>query len=411
MVRPAISPAMPADHALSRRLITLVFLGAALAPGLVLLARIWSSVEADGISVVTRKLPVVDFANLWAGGVLARAGNLVALFDEESYRAWLRTAFSPRYEDSEWSYPPAMLFLGVPFSLLPVIPAYLLWTAGTAVVLFVVLWRAGLSPAVAAVATLSPAMVQNIVFGQNGALTAALLCAALLLPQARPVAAGIGAGLLTLKPQLGLLLPVVYLAGRAWRAFMVAGAVAIALAAAATVAFGPQVWTLFWIRTRPLMMAVMEAPWPSGHLVNGVSVFFMARSLGFGLEAAHATQGIVTACAVVLAVRAWRMPDADPALRMALCVPLAFLATPYAYTYDLVALGAAVAVVLAHWGWRIGPITALAWLWPAVSAWFGSRGWMLSPLVLAAFAAVAWRALRRTRLRQAGPASAGVAPT
>ena len=47
---------------------------------------------------------------------------------------------------------------------------------------------------------LSPAMLQNVIFGQNGALSAALLWGALLFAPARPVAAGIGAGLLLLKP-------------------------------------------------------------------------------------------------------------------------------------------------------------------------------------------------------------------
>jgi hypothetical protein len=124
-------------------LVTLVGFGVALAPGLELLFLIWTNVGADGTSLVSRKLPVVDFANLWSGGYLARHADLATLFDADAYRAWLRAEFSPRYEDSEWSYPPATLLLGLPLSFLGILPAYLVWIVTTAGALFVTLRQAG----------------------------------------------------------------------------------------------------------------------------------------------------------------------------------------------------------------------------------------------------------------------------
>jgi hypothetical protein len=376
-------------------LFTLVCFGAALAPGLTLLFRIWTHVGEDGISLVTAKLPVVDFANLWSGGYLARHADLATLFDTDAYRAWLHVHFSPRYENSEWSYPPPMLLLGVPLSFLGIVPAYLVWVGGTAAALFATLRHAGLDRSIAIAVILSPAMLTNVIFGQNGALTAALLFTALLLAPARPVTAGIGAGLFILKPQLGILLPAVFLALRSWRAIAVAVTVAAGLGLLTAAAFGFDSWVLFWTRTRPLMVSVLEAPWPSGHLANGVTVFFMARAFGMALPIAYGLQGLATLCAAALAVRAWRNPAFDPALLAAFTVPLVFLATPYAYTYDLVALAVATAIVTAKRNWRFGPVTMLAWFWPGVSSLFGSIGWLLTPFVLAGFAAVVWRELRR----------------
>ena len=85
---------------------------------------------------------------------------------------------------------------------------------------------------------LSPAMLQNVIFGQNGALSAALLWGALLFAPARPVAAGIGAGLLLLKPHMDIILPVVFLARRSWRAVAVAIAVAAVLGLLTAATFG-----------------------------------------------------------------------------------------------------------------------------------------------------------------------------
>lgn len=382
-------------------LLALVCLGAALVPGLTLLFLIWAHVGEDGISLVTRKLPVVDFANLWSGGYLARHADLATVFDTDAYRAWLRAYFSPRYENSEWSYPPSMLLLGVPLSFLGIVPAYLVWIAATAAALFGTLRHAGLDRSIAIAVMISPAMLQNVIFGQHGALTAALLFGALLLASARPVVAGIGAGLFILKPQLGILLLVAFLARRSWRAIAVAVAVAAGLGLLTAAAFGMDCWVLFWTRTRPLMVAVLEAPWPSGHLANGVTVFFMARSFGLALPAAYGLQGLATLCAAALAARAWRNPAFDPALLAAFTAPLALLATPYAFTYDLVALAVATAIVMEKRSWRFEPVTMLAWVWPGVSLFFGSRGWLLTPFVLAAFAAVAWGELRRNPASQA----------
>ena len=390
-------------------LFTLICFGVALVPGITLLFRIWTHVGEDGISIVTAKLPVVDFANLWSGGYLARHADLATLFNTDAYRTWLHAHFSPRYQNSEWSYPPPMLLLGVPLSFLGIVPAYLAWVAGTAAVLFATLRRAGFGLSIAIAGVLSPAMLTNVIFGQNGALTAALLFAALLFAPTRPATAGVGAGLLILKPQFGILLPAVFLALRSWRTIAVAITAAVGLGLLTAAAFGFDSWVLFWTHTRPLMVSVLEAPWPSGHLANGVTVFFMARAFGVALPIAYALQGLATLCAVALAVRAWRNPAFDLALLAAFTVPLVFLATPYAYTYDLVALAVATAIVTAKRNWRFGPMTMLAWFWPGVSSFFGSMGWLLTPFVLAGFAAVAWSELRRDSARQ-GPAQTSLGP-
>lgn len=377
--------------------ITLALFGLALIPGLVALDVIWTLVGPDGISLVTHKLPVWDYANLWSGGTLARHGDLATLFDTESYRAWLRNHFSPRYEDSEWSYPPTMLLLGVPFSLLGVLPSYLLWVVTTAAALFVVLRQGGLHRSVAVVSMLSPAMVQSVIYGQNGALTAAFLCGGLLLVPRRQGAAGISAGLLLVKPQFAVLFPFIYLASRSWRAIAFAVTTVVVSAGTVYAAFGQSAWVLFWTRTRPLMTSVLEASWPAGHLVNGVTVFFAARAMGLGIKAAFLLQGISALGAGIVAVWAWRMPAADPALRMALTIPLALLATPYAYNYDLVALGVATVLLLSRNGWHFTAITATAWFWPGLAHHFGARGWLLSPCIFAVFAAAAWKAMKNER--------------
>ena len=81
--------------------------------------------------------------------------------------------------------------------------------------------------------------------GHNGFLTAALLGAALIQLDRRPLLAGLLIGLLAYKPQFGLLIPLVLAASGRWRAFFAAAATVIVLALLVTLAFGVDVWTAF----------------------------------------------------------------------------------------------------------------------------------------------------------------------
>src|SRR5207244_11228411 len=86
----------------------------------------------------------------------------------------------------------------------------------------------------------------NALVGQNGFLTAALIGGTLYLIPIRPVLAGICLGLLTYKPQYGLLFPIVLIAAGHWRVFISAGVTAVVLAPASWLALGTHSWLAFF---------------------------------------------------------------------------------------------------------------------------------------------------------------------
>jgi hypothetical protein len=372
-----------------------------LIPGVLLIVAVWQ-VDADGVSPVTAKWPTWDFTNLWAGGALAASGELPILFDPAEYSRWLRAVLSPRVADHEWSYPPTMLLLGVPLARLPLVPGYLVWTFGTLGLLWIALRAGGLSRAACAAAVLSPAMLNNAALGQNGALTAALLVGALLLADRRPVVAGILMGFLTVKPHLGLLLPVCVVASRNWRALGAAALTALAMVVAAGLVAGWDAWRLFFAVTAPTMRAILEAPWPSGYQVNAVTVFLSVRALGASVPFAYVAQAAAALACAALAWRIWRRDAADPHARMALTVALTLLASPYGYSYDMLALAAGVAALMALGQWRVTALEALVWLWPGLTHFVTQNYFPVSPLVTAAAAWLAWQRLRAPALAPAG---------
>ena len=91
-----------------------------------------------------------------------------------------------------------------------------------------------------------PAVMWNMLVGQNGFLTAALIGFMLLTLDTRPIVAGVLLGLLTYKPQFGILFPIVLAANGQWLVIAAASATAAFLIAASAAVFGIAAWSAFF---------------------------------------------------------------------------------------------------------------------------------------------------------------------
>src|SRR5690606_37646255 len=124
----------------------------------------------------------------------------------------------------------------------------------------------------------APALVANVLVGQNGFLTAALIGFALVFLQRRPVLAGICLGLLTYKPHFGILFPVALIAAGNWRAFFTAGVTAFALAAASVAVYGFAPWLAF-LRWLPVTSQAFLSE-GRAEIEKMQSLFALLRTLG-----------------------------------------------------------------------------------------------------------------------------------
>jgi len=390
-----ITDSFPRKSQGDRRFAAFVFVSGVLI-GLVYHAYLWQ-IGDNGLSALFDRLPYWDFTNLWAGSRMALDGDPATLFDADRYRSALREMLSPDLPNQEWSYPPSMLLVGTPLAVLPIGLAYLVWTFGTIVLLHCAIRPLRLPMPIHVAAVFSPAVAINAFFGQNGAFTAALLIGGLLAAPKRPILAGILFGLLTVKPQLGILVPFCLLASRNWRAIASATVTTVMLVLLTGLAFGFGTWTLFFSETRPLMTAIMEAPFPMPYHANALTVFIMARSLGAGIEASYIAQAVATVAAIASAAWLWLPSTAiDPRRRSLLTATLAIAATPYGYTYDTIPMCVAVAYLFAVAKDPRLVALSLAWLFPLVAHLLPLAGIGVGVLVpigvsFALIAPVLWR--------------------
>ncbi|MGB8438107.1 MAG: glycosyltransferase family 87 protein, partial [Candidatus Acidiferrales bacterium] len=153
-----------------------------------------------------------DFLNIWMGGRAALAGGPAAWFDVNAYNAAIRALLAPNPANEYryyWSYPPDILLFTWPFGLMPYLLAYVSWCAiGIFAFVATAARWGGIERKNLFFVALAPAVAVTVFFGQNGLLTAALLVGGLALLDRKPVLAGVLFGVLTIKPQLGILLPV-----------------------------------------------------------------------------------------------------------------------------------------------------------------------------------------------------------
>jgi len=338
-----------------------------------------------------------DFINLYAGGqIVSQSMDIKLLFSIEPYAKYLTELFNTNVHNYHyvWSYPPTMLLPARLFAGLPYLPAFALWSSATLAIFLGGLYLAGLRGWWLLAALLAPATAVNLFFGQYGYLLAGLLIGGLSLRDSRPILAGILLGLATIKPQLGLLLPILLLAQRQWWVIAAASATALLLLGLSLAVDGIEVWRHFIDFTLPLQRMFLEDG--RGYFLFLTLTPFMAgKIVGVPLPALYAVQiGLALLCALGV----YRMGRRGPPLRAVIFTFAAtFMATPYAMAYDLTVLvGAGLLLLAARPGWMNTPRRAFAfvalWLLPLVGL---SQNLLLvagAPLVIALFTWQVWRA-------------------
>jgi hypothetical protein len=291
----------------------------------------------------------IDFYVFWAAAKLALQGLPFDAFDVARLQ---QAAGNVDPDWMPWAYPPGFMMALMPLGLLPFWAAWFVFDAIGLVAFALAVRRfvAGRPQVLLAVA-LAPAVMPSLIVGQTTMLWMAGLIAALAALRAdRPILAGICIGCLTLKPQLGVLLPVMLVACGAWRAILSAVLTTAVLAAVPTGLFGIGYW--------PRMLDMMRL---HGDMVRAniagmdlmVSPYSAMVGAGVGEPLALALQWSVTAACALIVFLSWRSRTASPDLRAAILFAVIPLASPYLWFYE-----SAFLVPAALFMWRAGVLVA-----------------------------------------------------
>lgn len=316
-----------------------------------------------------------DFTQTYAASLVVREAGAIYLFaDEPLFLALVdtaRLAFGPELSGRQaiaagrvagpWLYPPSFIFFIAPLAFMPYLAAYLAWIAATAIPYLVAIrqilrdgsaWRNAWPIALA-----SPSTYSNLMYGQTGFLSAGFIGLGLQLIQPRPLLAGVFIGLASVKPHLGLLVPLALAAGGHWRVFAAATVTALGLAVASAAVYGLAPWaaTLDSLGGHAAGFAA------GGYkLLAMTSVLSTVRVPGGSTALMWTAQGFATAAMAALVAGVWwqgrRRPESLGLQSAILCFATP-LALPAIYVYDLALL-----------------MPGVAWLWLDLRNRGGRRG-------------------------------------
>lgn len=307
-----------------------------------------------------------DFSNVYAAGVLTLSGRAPDAYDPALQHAAEKAVFEGRdVPFYGWHYPPFFLMVAALLALMPYALALLCWLA-VSLPAFMAAVHAILPRRETWLATAAfPAVFVNIGHGQNGFFTAALLGGFLTLLDRRPALAGVLLGLLSYKPQFGILIPLVLLATGRWTTILSAIATVAALIVSSTLLLGMGVWHAFAESTTFTRTVVLETGGTGWEKIQ--SLFSAVRMWGGGIDAAYAAQAALALSLAASIVWLWRSQAAFELKAAALAVA-SLLATPYVLDYDLVVLAIAIAFFVRHGltrGFHAYEISLLALAWAA----------------------------------------------
>lgn len=330
---------------------------------------------------------VSDLSVFWTAAQLAAQGKASSAYQEPVLHATLAAVVPSVKGNFGWFYPPVFYLLVRPLALFRhYFPAYLAWEIPT-MLLFLTEWRRWASrPSSWWVLAGFGAVWLNLLHGQNGFLTAAVVGFTLRLMVRRSPWAGVGVGLLFIKPQLMLVPALLLLVTRNGRGLLLAGMTVGVTNGIALMVLGSGTLEGWWQSLHLARRYLEQDGMGSQYWLNMPTVFAQMRLWGVSVMPAYIIHGIAASAAITMLLVLWRRCS-DVSVRLVATVLVSLMISPYLMDYDLLWLIWVLVIIQEKWApqWTTGEqiLWLMIWLAPVMGRWWvGQFGFHWLPWLL-----------------------------
>tara|TARA_R110000850_G_scaffold67677_6_gene150711 strand:+ start:1186 stop:2415 length:1230 start_codon:yes stop_codon:yes gene_type:complete len=288
-----------------------------------------------------------DAHNLWiAGRILLEERSALAIYDNDRFTAFQTAMVGSGVGWNSYFYPPTAFATAALVGSMPYPIALATYSAAGLLALMLAVGAPDFKRPVLLLLLVAPMTGFNLIMGQNGLISAALLVGGLRLLAHRPGMAGVLFGLLAFKPILGLLIPPLLLLRGQWRAFAYATLTVIATALLPILLWGSEVWTAFFTAALPLQQSVLHHAVGIGMLMIP-SAFNSARIAGLDTVGSYLVHALFAVAALTIFLRHFVRRRHLRSLPLSTTDILVFtlataLMSPYVHNYDFSMIEAAI---------------------------------------------------------------------
>lgn len=327
-----------------------------------------------------------DFVGYWAASQIVLSGHPADVYNQEKLYPVEQNITGTPYL-LPINYPPTYLLMIAPISLLPYLLSLIIWLAITFLLYLIIICRIAPDRAAIWLAIAFPGTFQNIIHGNNGFLSTILLGGGLLWMKRFPFAGGILFGLLTYKPHLAILIPVVLIAGRCWKTLAGMITSTASLIIISCLIFGKEIWVAF-LKNIPLAFKILETSvLPLFQMPTTFAATLLAGGHPLTAEILH---GTVAAATLAITISVW-LQNGPIFLRASSLSIGILLLTPHACTHDLAILSLPLAwigwqIYTEHWPPEETIMPAICWISPLICVPLASLTKIqIMPFIMVAF--------------------------
>lgn len=247
-----------------------------------------------------------DFVVWYAAsfGLVREGLSFGTLYDLFAFDDLLRRATGePGIAGLPYFYPPTFGLLFYPAAFVSLETAYYCFAAINVASIFLACRVMGAKSLDALLITFTPMAIACIAMGQLAGLLVLGMTVGYRLLGSKPFWAGVVFALMTFKPHLAVVIPVILLAGRHWRAIagLAVGTGVFALLSA--LAFGFEAWWAFLFNGETALAVIRSGHFPFKVVFSNYTFF---RALGLGDAPSLALQTLLAVAALGITYCYWR---------------------------------------------------------------------------------------------------------
>ncbi len=275
-----------------------------------------------------------DFLNFYHYGIAAWEDNPAKYYDTTYYDGVLTKFFGGHdYTYQQWSYPPHYMLIAAPFALVNYYVAFVIFITLSLYLYWKYIVNTFKEDAYQSAFWLTPLLFLFIICGQLSAIIAVLFVIIFNQMDKRPIIAGLLIAMLTVKPQVGLLLPVFLMLTGRWKVFFGATLGTISFFLASVFIHGIEPWITYLEVGAPAQSEVLISlpEVTAGLMPTALINFFTA---GFGFTASTIIHVIVVVSALIATIYICKKTT-DKFWQYSIFLTCTFLLTPYLMMYDM----------------------------------------------------------------------------